>query len=87
MPTTQRYFSFTDDELLASLKALETALLSGTRQVTFLGQTVLFQSSSEMRKTIAQVSDELCNRDALPSGVTKSTKIKVVKAQTDNSGF
>jgi len=87
MPTTKRFFSFTDDELFASLKALETALISGARQVTFLGETVLFQSTSEMRKTITQLSDELCNRDALPSGVGKSTKIKTVRAQTDNSGF
>lgn len=87
MPTTTRFFSFTDDELLASLKALETALLSGTRQVTFLGQTVLYASASEMRNTISTVSDELCNRDALPSGVTKSTKVKRIRIQTDNSGF
>lgn len=88
MSTTTRFSLFTDDELKDALKALETSMISGTRQVTFLGQTVLFQSTSEMRRTITSLTDVLCDRGALdPAKVNTAKRVKRVVIQTDNSGF
>ena len=88
MSTTTRFSLFTDDQLKDALKALETSLISGTRQVTFLGQTVLFQSTSEMRRTITSLTDVLCDRGVLDSvKVNTAKRVKRVVIQTDNSGF
>ena len=87
MSTTTRFSLFTDDELKDALKALETSLISGTRQVTFLGQTVLFQSTSEMRRTITSLTDVLCDRGALPPAVNTAKRVKRIRVQTDSTGF
>lgn len=87
MSTTTRFSLFTDDELKDALKALETSLISGTRQVTFLGQTVLFQSTSEQRRTIKSLTDILCDRGALPATVNTAKRVKRVRVQTDSTGF
>ena len=88
MSTTTRFSLFTDDELKDSLKSLETSLISGLRQATFLGQTVLFQTTSEMRRTRTELTDALCDRGALdPAKVNTAKRVKRVLIQTDNSGF
>lgn len=87
MSTTTRFSLFTDDELKDALKALETSLISGTRQVTFLGQTVLFQSTSEIRRTITSLTDTLCDRNALPAAVNTAKRVKRIRVQTDSTGF
>lgn len=87
MTTTTRFSLFTDEELKDALKALETSMISGTRQVTFLGQTVLFQSTSEMRRTITELTDVLCDRGALPVGVNTAKRVKRIRVQTDSTGF
>ena len=87
MATTTRFSLFTDDELKDALKALETSLITGTRQVTFLGQTVLFQSTSEMRRTITMLTDTLDDRGALPSTVNTAKRVKRIVIQTEGSGL
>ena len=87
MTTTTRYSLFTDDELKDALKALETSLIAGARQVTFLGQTVLFQTTSEMRRTVTELTDTLCDRGALPAAVNTQVRVKRIRVQTDSTGF
>lgn len=86
MADVQKFSLFTDDALKEALMALELALLSGAQQVTFLGQTVLYTSDSQKRKTIDEVTQVLCNRGALPDAA-KDVKTKRISIQTNSSGF
>lgn len=81
-----KFSLFTNEELIEALKALETALLTGATQVTFLGQTVIYNNDALKRKTIDEVTRALCERKALPeSAVRKRTKR--IRVQTDSTGF
>ena len=86
MSDIQRYTTFTDEELLEFLKALETALLTGATQVTFLGQTVIYSNDSAKRKTIDEVTRALHARKVLPDSTVRK-KTKRIRVHTDSTGF
>lgn len=78
--------SITDEELLAHLKDLQSALLTGAQQVTFQGQTVIRVSTAQLKERIKLVTDELVSRGVIdPPGGKKRTKRVVVS--TKSRGF
>lgn len=86
MSQVQKYSLHKTEDLKEALMALELALLSGATQVTFLGQTVINMQPTQLRKTIDELSQILCGREALPDAA-KIKRTKQVRIQTDNSGF
>jgi hypothetical protein len=86
MTDVVKFSLWTNDELIEALKALETALLTGATQVTFLGQTVIYTNDAQKRKTIDEVTRALCERKALPESATRK-RTKRIRVQTDSSGF
>lgn len=86
MPTVRRFSLHCTEDLKQALIDLELALLSGATQVTFLGQTVINMPVTQIRQTIDELTNALCERDALPDA-KQIKRTKQVRIQTDSSGF
>lgn len=85
-----RYAQFEDQELLDAQKALAQAVLSGATQVTFLGQTVIYNSDMLRRRALDEITDVCKARKLIPDSSSSSSKgkrTKRLRITTTNSGF
>lgn len=86
MTQVQKYFLHSDDDLKEALIALERAILTGARQVTFLGDTVIYNSQADMRKTRDELTEVLCERGVLENAPQKK-RTKRARVRTTSTGF
>lgn len=62
--------ALTEAQLIAMREALVTAMVSGTRSVTFQDRSITYQNIDDMRKALAALDDETL----LATGVTPSRR-------------
>lgn len=77
---------WTDDELLAFVKAGELAMIKGVSNLTFQGQQIGYRSMKELKEAVKMVRDELINRGVLDES-TAVNKVKQIQVTTRDSGF
>lgn len=70
-------------ELKAALKATEQAFLRDVKQVQFYGQSVLYNTKSDMAMTIQMLREEISRR----TNNGKSGKKKKILMTTRSKGF
>lgn len=78
------FSSISDEDLETFLKDLQTAYLTGKRQATFQGMTVIYSNDAELRRKMLEVQAEIDSR--LPGNESKK-KSRRVYIQTTDRGF